>query len=163
MGSCHALCKHCQSQLCSILPPPPGDQSFFSLFIVWLNLDLRVEMCFWDGLNGCARHGYSLCSVLTSGWLLPSKPRHYTLAAKLCGPRSVKVYWIHCSFSLMPKCCKLSSQLFYLLVLDFCMDGSTELFGYMMVMLNIWVWSTPSYSSQLLCWLLGLYFPSHCL
>ena len=34
---------------------PPGDRSFFSLFIAWLNLDLGVETCFWDGLDGYAK------------------------------------------------------------------------------------------------------------
>jgi len=31
---------------------PPGDKSIFTVFIAWLNLDLGIETCFWDGLDG---------------------------------------------------------------------------------------------------------------
>ena len=70
-----------------------GDRSFFSLFIAWLNLDLGAEMCFSSVMVSMAmpRHGSSLCSLFTSGWLLPLLCRHYTLAAKMCGPHAVKV------------------------------------------------------------------------
>ena len=34
---------------------PPGDRSVFSVFIAWLNLDLGIETCFYDGLDGYAK------------------------------------------------------------------------------------------------------------
>ena len=73
---------------------PPGDQSFFSLFIAWLNLDLGVETCFCNGLDGYTKTWlqfvfpvYIWVIVVIIIWL----SRRYTLAAKLCGPHTVKV------------------------------------------------------------------------
>ena len=73
---------------------PPGDQSFFSLFIAWLNLDLGVETCFWDGLDGYAKTWlqfvfpvYIWVIVAIIIWL----SRRYVLVAKLCGSHTVKV------------------------------------------------------------------------
>ena len=73
---------------------PPGDRSFFSLFIAWLNLDLGVETCFWDGLDGYAKTWlqfvfpvYIWVLVAIIIWL----SRRYVLAAKLCGSHTVKV------------------------------------------------------------------------
>ena len=73
---------------------PPGDRSFFSLFIAWLNLDLGVETCFWDGLDGYAKTWlqfvfpvYIWVIVAIIIWL----SRHYVLVAKLCGSHTVKV------------------------------------------------------------------------
>ena len=31
---------------------PPGDTKILTVFISWLNLDLDIETCFVDGLNG---------------------------------------------------------------------------------------------------------------
>ena len=73
---------------------PPGDRSFFSLFIAWLNLDLGVETCFWDDLDGYAKTWlqfvfpvYIWVLVAIIIWL----SRRYVLAAKLCGSHTVKV------------------------------------------------------------------------
>ena len=73
---------------------PPGDRSFFSLFIAWLNLDLGVETCFWDGLDGYAKTWlqfvfpvYIWAIVAIIIWL----SRCYVLVAKLCGSHTVKV------------------------------------------------------------------------
>ena len=73
---------------------PPGDRSFFSLFIAWLNLDLGVETCFWDGLDGYAKTWlqfafpvYIWVIVAIIIWL----SRRYVLVAKLCGSHTVKV------------------------------------------------------------------------
>ena len=73
---------------------PPGDRSFFSLFIAWLNLDLGVETCFWDGLDGYAKTWlqfvfpvYIWVIVAIIIWL----SRRYVLAAKLCGSHTVKL------------------------------------------------------------------------
>ena len=73
---------------------PPGDRSFFSLFIAWLNLDLGVETCFCNGLDGYTKTWlqfvfpvYIWVIVVIIIWL----SRRYTLAAKLCGPHAVKV------------------------------------------------------------------------
>ena len=30
---------------------PPGDANILTVFIVWLNLDLGIETCFFDGMN----------------------------------------------------------------------------------------------------------------
>ena len=73
---------------------PPGDRSFFSLFIAWLNLDLGVETCFCNGLDGYTKTWlqfvfpvYIWVIVVIIIWL----SRRYTFAAKLCGPHAVKV------------------------------------------------------------------------
>ena len=34
---------------------PPGDRSFFRVFISWLNLDLGIETCFFDGMSPLAK------------------------------------------------------------------------------------------------------------
>ena len=34
---------------------PPGDRSLFPVFIAWVNLDLGVEACFCDALDGYAK------------------------------------------------------------------------------------------------------------
>ena len=73
---------------------PPGDRSFFSLFIAWLDLDLGVEACFWDGLDDYAKMWlqflfpvYIWVIVAIIIWL----SRRYVLVAKLCGSHTVKV------------------------------------------------------------------------
>ena len=73
---------------------PPRDRSFFSLFIAWLNLDIGVETCFWDGLDGYAKTWlqfafpvYIWVIVAIIIWL----SRRYVLVAKLCGSHTVKV------------------------------------------------------------------------
>ena len=73
---------------------PPGDRSLFSLFIAWLNLDLGVETCFWDGLDGYAKTWLQFMFpvyiwVIVTIIILLS--RRYVLAAKLCGSHTVKV------------------------------------------------------------------------
>ena len=30
---------------------PPGETNILTIFIAWLNLDLGIEMCFYDGLD----------------------------------------------------------------------------------------------------------------
>ena len=30
---------------------PPGETNILTIFITWLNLDLGIEMCFYDGLD----------------------------------------------------------------------------------------------------------------
>ena len=73
---------------------PPGDRSFFSLFIAWLNLDLGVETCFWDGLDGYAKTWLQFVFPVYI-WVLVAiiiwVSRRYVLAAKLCGSHTVKV------------------------------------------------------------------------
>ena len=34
---------------------PPGDHGFLKLFISWVNLDLGIETCFFDGMNSYAK------------------------------------------------------------------------------------------------------------
>ena len=72
---------------------PPGDRSIFSLFIAWLNLDLGLETCFWDGLDGYTKTWLQFLFpvyiwVIVVVVILLS--RRYILAAKLCGPHTVK-------------------------------------------------------------------------
>ena len=73
---------------------PPGDRSFFSLFIAWLNLDFGLEVCFWNGLDGYAKTWlqfvfpvYIWVIVAIIIWL----SRRYVLVAKICGSHTVKV------------------------------------------------------------------------
>ena len=42
--------------------------NFFTIFISWLNLDLGIETCFYDGMDFMHIHGYSFCSRSTSGF-----------------------------------------------------------------------------------------------
>ena len=48
--------------------PPNTANSFLSWFIAWINLDLGIETCFYNGLDMLmSRHGYSLFSHFKSG------------------------------------------------------------------------------------------------
>ena len=39
----------------SVFFPPEISSSFLSVFIAWLNLDLSIETCFYNGLDACAK------------------------------------------------------------------------------------------------------------
>ena len=73
---------------------PPGDRSFFSLFIAWLNLDIGVETCFWDGFDGYAKTWLQFVFPVNI-WVIVAiiiwLSRRYVLVAKLCGSHTVKV------------------------------------------------------------------------
>ena len=73
---------------------PPGDRSVFSVFIAWLNLDLGIETCFYDGLDGYAKTWLQLVFPIYI-WamviVIIVLSRRYVLAAKLCGSHSVQV------------------------------------------------------------------------
>ena len=74
----------------------PGQtaNTFLSWFIAWLNLDLGVETCFYDGLNAYAKTWLQFFFPLYI-WLLATAiivSSHYSkTAAKLCGKNSVQV------------------------------------------------------------------------
>ena len=34
---------------------PSGDSNFLTVFVAWLNLDLGIETCFYDGMDAYAR------------------------------------------------------------------------------------------------------------
>ena len=73
---------------------PPGDSSFFSVFIAWLNLDLGIETCFWNGLDGYMKTWLQFAFpvyiwVIVVIIILLS--RRFVFAAKLCGSHTVKV------------------------------------------------------------------------
>ena len=72
----------------------PGDRSVFGVFIAWLNLDLGIETCFYDGLDGYAKTWLQLVFPVYI-WAMVAViivlSRRYVLAAKLCGSHSVQV------------------------------------------------------------------------
>ena len=50
---------------------PPGDTNILTVFISWMNLDLGIETCFIDGLNGYWKTWLQFVFLSTFGALLP--------------------------------------------------------------------------------------------
>ena len=73
---------------------PPGDTSFFTVFIAWLNLDLGIETCFWDGLDG---YGKTWLQFLFPVYIwvivivIIALSRRYVIAGRLFGRHAVPV------------------------------------------------------------------------
>ena len=73
---------------------PPGDTNTLTVFIAWLNLDLGIETCFADGLNGYWKTWLQFVFpvyiwVITAIIIIAS--HHSSLAAKIFGNNSVPV------------------------------------------------------------------------
>lgn len=49
---------------------PAGYTNVLSVFLGWLNIDLGIETCFFNGLNAYWKHGSSFCFLFTFGPLL---------------------------------------------------------------------------------------------
>ena len=73
---------------------PPGDRSFFTIFIAWLNLDLGIETCFWDGLDGYAKTWLQFVFPVYI-WVIVAViialSRRYVIAGRLFGRHAVPV------------------------------------------------------------------------
>ena len=74
----------------------PGERAntFLSLFIAWLNLDLGIETCFYDGLDAYAKTWLQLAFPLYIWFLVAVviiSCRHSKRAANLCGNNPVQV------------------------------------------------------------------------
>ena len=73
---------------------PPGDTNILTVFIAWLNLDLGIETCFADGLNGYWKTWLQFVFpvyiwIITAIIIVAS---HYSsIAAKIFGTNSVPV------------------------------------------------------------------------
>ena len=73
---------------------PPGDRSFFRVFISWLNLDLGTETCFYDGMDSlvktCLQFAFPFYLWVIVG-LIIAMFRYSAKFTKLCGNHSVSV------------------------------------------------------------------------
>ena len=74
--------------------PAQTSETFFSVFIAWLNLDLAISSCFYDGLDAYALTLLQLSFpiylwLLAFGIIIVS--RHFTFMNKLCGRNIVHV------------------------------------------------------------------------
>ena len=72
--------------------PPQAANSFLSVFIAWLNLDLGISTCFYDGLDA---YVYTWLQLPFYVWLLAFiiiiTCRHVSFMSKLCGNNIVPV------------------------------------------------------------------------
>ena len=73
---------------------PPGDTNILTVFIAWLNLDLSIETCFADGLNGYWKTWLQFVFpvyiwIITAIIIVAS--HHSSMAAKTFGNNSVPV------------------------------------------------------------------------
>ena len=78
----------------AIFFPPHISDSFFNKFIAWLNLDLGIETCFYDGFDAYAKTWFQFLFPLYM-WLLVAViiiASHYsTIASRLSGNNAVQV------------------------------------------------------------------------
>lgn len=74
--------------------PPPTSESFLSVFIAWLNLDLGIKTCFFNGLDTYVHTWLQLAFPMYI-WLLAFiiiiASRHVDFMNKLCGSNIVPV------------------------------------------------------------------------
>ena len=78
----------------AIFFPPATNGSFLSIFIAWLNLDLGIETCFYDGLDAYAKTWLQFLFpmyVWTMVILIIVSSHYSTTAAKLSGRNAVQV------------------------------------------------------------------------
>ena len=94
--------------------PIEGGGTFLILFIAWLNLDLGIEMCFYDGLDAYAKTWLQFVFPLYV-WLMVIAiivASHYsTIASKIFGNNGLQVLVIKFFFH-MEKFSVLLSQYF---------------------------------------------------
>ena len=74
--------------------PPQMTNTFLSWFIAWLNLDLGIEMCFFDGLDAYTKTWLQFIFPIYI-WMLVIviivSSHYYTFAARLSGSNAVQV------------------------------------------------------------------------
>ena len=74
--------------------PPQMTNTFLSWFIAWLNLDLGIEMCFFDGLDAYTKTWLQFLFPLyiwTLVIVIITSSHYYTFAARLSGSNAVQV------------------------------------------------------------------------
>ena len=78
----------------AIFFPPEISNSFLSWFIAWLNLDLGIEVCFYNGLDGYAKAWLQFLFPVYIWFIVITiilLSRRYFAIAKLCGNNTVQV------------------------------------------------------------------------
>ena len=78
----------------AIFFPPNTTNSFLSWFIAWINLDLGIETCFYNGLDACVKTWLQFVFPLYIWFLVIAiivLSHYYTLAARLSGRNAVQV------------------------------------------------------------------------
>ena len=73
---------------------PPGDSSPFRVFISWVNLDLGIETCFYDGMDSYAKTWFQFLFPFYLWFILSLiilASRHSTIVVYLFGKHSVEV------------------------------------------------------------------------
>jgi predicted outer membrane repeat protein len=73
---------------------PQATNSFLSVFIAWLNLDLGIGTCFYDGLDAYVYTWLQLCFpfyIWLLAFLVIITCRHVSFVSKLCGNNIVPV------------------------------------------------------------------------
>jgi len=70
------LCKYFQSQLCNLLPTQPSN--ILTVFISWVNLDLSIEVCFFDGMDEALWLQVAVLATFLSSllWKAPAYSHH---------------------------------------------------------------------------------------
>lgn len=89
----YLLRKHHQSNQ-AIFFPQDASKSFLSVFIAWLNLDIGIEMCFYDGLDAYAKTWFQFLFPLYIWFLVVAiiVSSHYsTRASRISGNNAVQV------------------------------------------------------------------------
>ena len=74
--------------------PPDATNSFLSWFIAWINLDLGIETCFYNGLDAYVKTWLQFVFPLYIWFLVITiivLSHYYTLAARLSGRNAVQV------------------------------------------------------------------------
>ncbi len=73
---------------------PDGKATFFSVFIAWLNLDLGIETCFYNGLNPYSKVWLQFVFPIYI-WIIMGciifLSKYSITVTRLCGPNSVSV------------------------------------------------------------------------
>ena len=118
--------------------PHQSSNSFLSVFIAWLNLDLGVEVCFDHEFDAYAKTWLQfmfplyICFIVTVIIIIS---KYSMKVSKLLGSNCVQVLATF-FFCHIPNCCVISSQ-FFLQPLSSIQTSSPGEFGSTMVMLTI--------------------------
>ncbi len=73
---------------------PSGDFNILTIFIAWVNLNIGIETCFYNGMDAYAKSWLQFLFptyiwIITGAIIFTS--RHYTLVGRLCGRNIVQV------------------------------------------------------------------------
>jgi len=122
----------------AIFFPSTASNSFLSIFIAWLNLDLGFETCFYNGLDAYTKTWLQFLVPLyiwTVVVLIIVSSHYYTIAAKLTGRNAVQVL---ATLFLMSyaKLVQIAITAFSFKVLEYPDIALSRELGFMMAMLN---------------------------